>query len=554
MLEVVEEEGILILEDAPYLYINYAKPSERPRPFVSLAPDRTIHLFTGSKIGFPGPRVGFIVSNVDARDRRRRAGADLPTCCSPRRAPICCFRIPKRCAVSRRCCTTTRCSLRKSLWAGGEREARDLSRQPTHRARRVAERTRRVSGVVQLDASRSRILHGVHVPAIRTVTTDDAFIARLVSQYGVVAIPMYDFYPRDARQRNPRAGLDQLRLSFCFSESTGAQRRTDLREAVAAFARAARIESGVATTVTAVKRICVFAGSSIGARRQLIERAAVELGDALAERDIELVYGGGCVGLMGVLADAMLARGGRVIGVIPQTLMVREVGHRGLTELHVVESMHERKATMAALSDGFIALPGGFGTLEELFEMLTWAQLGLHGHPCGLLNVAGYFDALLAFLDHARGRGVRARGASRDAAGRRFAAPTARSLRGVSRAGRRKNGCSAARRRERNAMEMILVVTTGGTIDKVYFDAQERIRSGPLDGRRSVARSARACAIRDDRSHSQRQPRSDRRRSRGDPTRHRRGAERPRRRHARHRHDDGDRARAAARSAARRSC
>jgi uncharacterized protein (TIGR00730 family) len=148
-----------------------------------------------------------------------------------------------------------------------------------------------------------------------------------------------------------------------------------------------------------VKRICVFAGSSPGAN-DAYRSAAVELGEALAARDIELVYGGGCVGLMGVLADAALARGGRVTGVIPHTLMVREVGHRALTELHVVDSMHERKAKMAELSEGFIALPGGFGTLEELFEILTWAQLGLHGHPCGLLNVNGYFDSLLAFLDH----------------------------------------------------------------------------------------------------------------------------------------------------------
>lgn len=153
-----------------------------------------------------------------------------------------------------------------------------------------------------------------------------------------------------------------------------------------------------------MKRICVFAGSNAGVD-DAYRRVAISLADALAVRGIELVYGGGCIGLMGVLADAMLARGGRVIGVIPETLMVREVGHRGLTDLKVVDSMHERKATMAALSDGFIALPGGFGTLEELFEVLTWAQLGLHGHPCGVLNVAGYFDALLAFLDHARGQG-----------------------------------------------------------------------------------------------------------------------------------------------------
>jgi len=153
-----------------------------------------------------------------------------------------------------------------------------------------------------------------------------------------------------------------------------------------------------------MKRICVFAGSSAGTDA-VYRTAAVDLAAALATRRIELVYGGGCVGLMGVLADAMLARGGRVTGVIPQALLEREVGHRSLTELKIVGSMHERKATMAALSEGFIALPGGFGTLEELFEVLTWAQLGLHQHPCGLLNVGGYFDGLLAFLDHAKGEG-----------------------------------------------------------------------------------------------------------------------------------------------------
>jgi uncharacterized protein (TIGR00730 family) len=153
-----------------------------------------------------------------------------------------------------------------------------------------------------------------------------------------------------------------------------------------------------------MKRICVFAGSSLGVN-PVHRDAAVALAQALADRGVELVYGGGCIGLMGVLADAMLARGGRVTGVIPHTLMVREVGHRGLTDLKVVDSMHERKALMAELSDGFIALPGGFGTLEELFEVLTWAQLGLHGHPCGALNVAGYFDGLFQFLDHALGEG-----------------------------------------------------------------------------------------------------------------------------------------------------
>jgi uncharacterized protein (TIGR00730 family) len=151
-------------------------------------------------------------------------------------------------------------------------------------------------------------------------------------------------------------------------------------------------------------RICVFAGSSAG-RSSRYRDAAVALADALAARQIELVYGGGCIGLMGVLADAILARGGRVIGVMPRALVEREVGHRGVTELKIVASMHERKATMAELSDAFIVLPGGFGTLDETFEMLTWAQLGLQRQQVGLLNVDGYFDRLLAFLDHAAAQG-----------------------------------------------------------------------------------------------------------------------------------------------------
>lgn len=146
-------------------------------------------------------------------------------------------------------------------------------------------------------------------------------------------------------------------------------------------------------------RICVFAGSNSGTRPEYIE-AARSLGRELAQRNQGVVYGGGKVGLMGALADAALAAGAEVIGVIPESLMAKEVGHRGLTQLHVVESMHERKALMASLSAGFIALPGGWGTLEELFEVLTWGQLGLHRKPCGLLNVASYYDPLLAFLQH----------------------------------------------------------------------------------------------------------------------------------------------------------
>ncbi len=149
-----------------------------------------------------------------------------------------------------------------------------------------------------------------------------------------------------------------------------------------------------------MNRVCVFAGSAAG-RRASYARAAEALGEALVERGIGLVFGGGRVGLMGVLADRMLAGGGEVIGVIPDALMQREVGHRGVTELRVVDSMHERKATMAELADGFIALPGGSGTLEELFEVFTWAVLGIHGKPFGLMNVDGYYDSLVAFLNHA---------------------------------------------------------------------------------------------------------------------------------------------------------
>jgi uncharacterized protein (TIGR00730 family) len=149
-----------------------------------------------------------------------------------------------------------------------------------------------------------------------------------------------------------------------------------------------------------MKRICVFCGSARGVRRDYAD-AARRLGGILASRRLTLVYGGGCVGLMGELADSVLAAGGEVVGVIPRSLYEMEVAHTGVTELHVVDSMHERKALMADLSDGVVALPGGLGTLEELFEVLTWAQLGLHEKPCGLLDVAGYFEHLIAFLDHA---------------------------------------------------------------------------------------------------------------------------------------------------------
>ncbi len=149
-----------------------------------------------------------------------------------------------------------------------------------------------------------------------------------------------------------------------------------------------------------VKRICVFAGSSPGKRPEYAE-AARQLGEELCARGYDLVYGGGGVGLMGVVADSVLGNGGQVIGVIPAALAEKEVAHRGLTELHVVASMHERKALMAELSNAFIALPGGLGTLEELFEVLTWMQLGIHAKPGGLINVGGYFNGLLEFISHA---------------------------------------------------------------------------------------------------------------------------------------------------------
>jgi uncharacterized protein (TIGR00730 family) len=148
-----------------------------------------------------------------------------------------------------------------------------------------------------------------------------------------------------------------------------------------------------------MQRFCVFCASSIG-NDPAFTRAAESLGQALAARQIGLVYGGGNIGLMGVIADAVMNGGGQAIGVIPQALVDKELAHRGITELRIVHSMHERKALMAELSDAFIALPGGFGTLEEFCEVLTWAQLGLHKKPSGLLNISGFYDHFLLFLDH----------------------------------------------------------------------------------------------------------------------------------------------------------
>jgi uncharacterized protein (TIGR00730 family) len=152
--------------------------------------------------------------------------------------------------------------------------------------------------------------------------------------------------------------------------------------------------------VPRLSSICVFCGSNAGADRAYLE-AAEAVGRRLAQRGVRVVYGGGKVGMMGAVADAVRDEGGDVIGVIPQAIVDLEIGHDGLDDLRVVGSMHERKALMAELSDAFIALPGGIGTLEELFEVYTWAQLGIHAKPLGLLDVAGYFRPLVAFLDHA---------------------------------------------------------------------------------------------------------------------------------------------------------
>mgnify|MGYP001818551357 FL=1 len=151
-------------------------------------------------------------------------------------------------------------------------------------------------------------------------------------------------------------------------------------------------------------RICVYCGSNPGSRPVYAE-AAESLADVLVRHEFELVYGGSDKGIMGVLANAVLELGGKVHGVIPQMLMDKEIAHQGITELHVVASMHARKTMMAALSDGFIAMPGGFGTLEEIIEIVTWGQLRFHDKPCGLLNIDGYFDHLIAYLDHANNEG-----------------------------------------------------------------------------------------------------------------------------------------------------
>lgn len=149
-----------------------------------------------------------------------------------------------------------------------------------------------------------------------------------------------------------------------------------------------------------IKRLCVYCGSSPGRRPEYV-RAARALADIMVKNGIDLVYGGASVGVMGEIADAVLKNGGKVTGVIPKGLFVKEVAHTGISELLEVGSMHERKATMAELSDAFIALPGGLGTIEEFFEIWTWAQLGMHRKPCGLLNAGRYYDKLIDFINHA---------------------------------------------------------------------------------------------------------------------------------------------------------
>jgi len=148
-----------------------------------------------------------------------------------------------------------------------------------------------------------------------------------------------------------------------------------------------------------MKRICVFCGANKGNKPEYAD-AAIGLAEELVSRNIEIVYGGGRIGLMGVLAERAIELGGRVIGVIPESLATKEVAHDSISELIVVGSMHERKAKMAELSDGFISLPGGIGTIEETFEMLTWSQLGFHNKPCGIINVLGFYDKLIEFLNH----------------------------------------------------------------------------------------------------------------------------------------------------------
>ena len=191
-----------------------------------------------------------------------------------------------------------------------------------------------------------------------------------------------------------------------------------------------------------MRRVCVFCGSSHGVR-PAYAAAARTLGRLLVERGLGLVYGGGNVGLMGVMADAVLEAGGEVLGVIPHALMAREIGHPGVTEMHVVDSMHERKALMADRADAFIALPGGVGTFEELFEAITWTQLGLHAKPCGLLNVDGFYDDLLRLPRSRLGRGLHQARDAGDREGERRSWRAARPARAARRCRRCRAGSPA---------------------------------------------------------------------------------------------------------------
>jgi DNA-binding transcriptional MocR family regulator len=243
LLDVARREGILILEDAPYLYINYAPAAERPQPFAALAPEQTIHLFTGSKIGFPGPRVGFVYSEARL-EIEGGSRAHIAELLLTEASAELLFHNPESLRGFEALLHDPSMTLRRSLWPVAEQKL------AIYRENRAI-----VLGGLELGlGDRPDLFRWTHPAAgfftvftflSPRVTTDDDFIARLVSDYGVVAIPMYDFYPPDARARDPRAGLDQLRLSFCFSESMGEARRKDLREAVAAFCAAARRESGL---------------------------------------------------------------------------------------------------------------------------------------------------------------------------------------------------------------------------------------------------------------------------------------------------------------------
>ncbi len=242
VLDVATEEGILILEDAPYLYINYAPAPARPKPFVALAPERTIHLFTGSKIGLPGPRVGYIYSEAEVEIEGGKRAAITELLLTEASADIL-FQNPEALHGFDALLHDESMELRESLWPVAERKL-EIYREN----RQIV-----LDGLEQGLGDAPERFRWTHPEAgfftVFTflgdrVTTDDAFIERMVAEYGVVVIPMYDFYPADARARNPRAGLDQLRVSFCFSESSGDERRRDLREAVTAFCRAARAEAG----------------------------------------------------------------------------------------------------------------------------------------------------------------------------------------------------------------------------------------------------------------------------------------------------------------------